>query len=141
MGQGQSAPRVSKVVKEERKKVATQVLDGRKSEINAFQERVASTYQDDPENAKRAIMAGECAKKQLERGGKPFDKTDLITILLYINPKQIENIAHLKTLVIEDLNALIRAIIYDVNYHQQSVLTIQNGHVSQAQTQLSLIHI
>lgn len=130
MGANHSSSRVSKSVKEERKAVSQQVLNARKDEMNAFQNQMASMYAENPDAVKQSIMIGEAAKKQLDRGGKPFDKKDLITILLFIDPKQMAHIDQLETLNMENLYTMIRAIIYDVKHHQSTMMRIANEPAS-----------
>ncbi len=114
---GNNHGRISKDEKERRKNVSEKIIIQRKEQISNVQNEVLTSFQTNPscssEEAKRTIMATECAKSQLDRGGKPLNKKDLITILIALDPKNIPNIDKLDSMRMEDLNALIRCIIYD----------------------------
>lgn len=103
------------------KEVAQQVIFQRKAEIESVQQQLLENVQNQSGasnsnvNVKETIMITEHAKSQLDRGGKPFNKMDLITIILAIDPNQMTHMNRLESLRIEDLNALIRTLIYDVN--------------------------
>jgi hypothetical protein len=56
----------------------------------------------------------DIAIKQLDRSGKNLVKADLIAIVLSLKPEYITQVDQLqKTFTVEDLNALIRSILYD----------------------------
>lgn len=125
---GNNSGRISKDEKERRKSVSEKIISQRKEEISNLQNAVLH-HSSSPEDIKHTIMATECAKNQLERGGKPFNKKDLITIIIALDRKRVSDIDKLDKLRIEDLNALIRAIIYDMQLFipiSQSMLTQGN---------------
>ena len=64
------------------------------------------------------INATEAAKVQLERGGGPFTKTDLVAIAMALSiasggSGSRVTIESLRALTIPDLNAYIRTVVYD----------------------------
>ena len=70
----------------------------------------------------------EIAKKQLDRDGKVLIKADLIAILILLNPELSANVEILqKSSTIEDLNIMIRTIIYDPSTYQR-LLTNNNNN-------------
>ena len=64
----------------------------------------------------------DIAKHQLDRKGKNLVKADLIAIILYIRPEFSNRIEELQSsFTVEDLNLLIRSIIYDPNTFEQKL--------------------
>ncbi len=114
MGAKQSNNRVSKDEKERRKDVQNHIINQRKSEINAIENHVVSNGNSSTQDIKQVIQATTYAQNQLDRGGKPFNKGDLVAIIVALDNKQVSNIDKLNGYRIEDLNALIRCIIYDM---------------------------
>ncbi len=126
MGAKQSNGRVSKDEKERRKDVQNHIIHQRKSEISAVENHVVSQVQD-INVLKEVIQATTYAQNQLDRGGKPFNKGDLVAIIVALDNKQVSNIDKLNGYRIEDLNALIRCIIYDTkNFVPSSNNMIRN---------------
>ncbi len=126
MGAKQSNNRVSKDEKERRKDVQNHIIHQRKSEISAVENHVVSQVQD-INVLKEVIQATTYAQNQLDRGGKPFNKGDLVAIIVALDNKQVSNIDKLNCYRIEDLNALIRCIIYDTkNFVPSSNNMIRN---------------
>ncbi len=126
MGAKQSNGRVSKDEKERRKDVQNHIIHQRKSEISAVENHVVSQVQD-INVLKEVIQATTYAQNQLDRGGKPFNKGDLVAIIVALDNKQVSNIDKLNCYRIEDLNALIRCIIYDTkNFVPSSNNMIRN---------------
>lgn len=118
MGSKQStSTRVSKDERERRKNVQNHILSQRKEEISAIENHIVSnSIKDGVQDInvlKEVIQATTYAQNQLERGGKPFNKGDLVAIIVALDNKQVTNIDKLNSYRIEDLNALIRVIIYD----------------------------
>ncbi len=114
MGANQSNSRVSKDEKNRRKDVQNHIINQRKSEINAIENHVVSNGNSSTQDIKQVIQATTYAQNQLDRGGKPFNKGDLVAIIVALDNKQVSNIDKLNGYRIEDLNALIRCIIYDM---------------------------
>lgn len=102
-----------KIEKERRKNVQNHIINQRKEEISAIENNVLSHGVQDIKVLKEVIQATTYAQNQLERGGKPFNKGDLVAIIVAIDNQQVNNIDKLNSYRIEDLNALIRVIIYD----------------------------
>ena len=64
----------------------------------------------------------EIAKSQLNREGKSLIKADLIAIILTIRPEYIDRVQDLEsTFTVEDLNLLIRSIIYDTKTYENMI--------------------
>ena len=115
MGNEDSIP-VSAEVKASREETTKQQLKHCKEEI----EKMQTQFMND-----RAIMSTrdlmsfiritETSKKQLERGGSPFTKPDLIAIVLALRPqmKNTTDVNRLDQMRTSDLISLIRCIIYD----------------------------
>ena len=62
----------------------------------------------------------DTAIKQLDRDGKTLIKADLIAIIIGLKPEYMNMINELQTkFTVEDLNALIRTIIYDPQFIQK----------------------
>jgi len=77
----------------------------------------------------------DIAKHQLDRKGKNLVKADLIAIILYIRPEFSNRIDELQSsFTVEDLNLLIRSIIYDPNTFEQK-LHMSNALLANEQEQ------
>jgi hypothetical protein len=63
----------------------------------------------------KTILFTETAKEQLKKGGSALTKTDIIAIIIMIDLNKMNNLEYLKTLTVNDLNTIIRSIIYDTN--------------------------
>ncbi len=116
MGANQSNGRISKDEKERRKDVQNHIIHQRKLEINTIESNFISQAQSGDVNVqdvKHVLQATAHAQNQLDRGGKPFNKGDLVAIIVALDNKRISDIDKLNNLRIEDLNGLIRCIIYD----------------------------
>lgn len=77
----------------------------------------------------KTILFTETAKEQLKKGGSALTKTDLIAIIIMIDLNKMNNLEYLKTLTVNDLNTIIRSIIYDTNRYtnKSSNLLITNN--------------
>jgi hypothetical protein len=62
----------------------------------------------------------DTAERQLNRKGLPFNKADLIAIILALDPQNSHRLYQLQTLPITDLNFIIRTIIYNPNIYQKN---------------------
>ncbi len=118
MGAKQSTLSISredkKIENERRKNVQNHIISQRKEEISALENHVLSNSGvQDVKVLKEVIQASTYAQNQLNRGGKPFNKGDLVAIIVALDNKQVNNIDKLNNYRIEDLNALIRVLIYD----------------------------
>jgi hypothetical protein len=67
------------------------------------------------EDLVKTILFTETAKEQLKKGGSALTKTDIIAIIIMIDLNKMNNLEYLKTLTVNDLNTIIRSIIYDTN--------------------------
>lgn len=131
MGAKQST-RVNKDEKERRKNVQNHIISQRKEEISTLENHVISNAGlQDVKVLKEVIQATTYAQNQLERGGKPFNKGDLVAIIVALDNQQVNNIDKLNCYRIEDLNALIRVIIYDTkNFVSQNDRISQNNMIT-----------
>ena len=68
----------------------------------------------------KTILFTETAKEQLKKGGSALTKTDLIAIIISKDLNKINNLEYLKTLTVNDLNTIIRSIIYDTNIYMNN---------------------
>ena len=77
----------------------------------------------------KTILFTETAKEQLKKGGSSLTKTDLIAIIIMIDLNKMNNLEYLKTLTVNDLNSIIRSIVYDTNRYmnKSSNLLITNN--------------
>jgi hypothetical protein len=82
----------------------------------------------------KTILFTETAKEQLKKGGSALTKTDLIAIIIMIDLNKMNNLEYLKTLTVNDLNTIIRSIIYDTNRYtnNSSNLLITNNNISES---------
>jgi hypothetical protein len=66
-----------------------------------------------PISADVVIVAADVALNQLKRHGREFTKTDLIALLVVIDPLYHSKIDLLRESTCEDLRTKIRTLIYD----------------------------
>jgi len=112
---GQSASKKSKEEKATRKQHLNTAIQNRKQDLLQHQPSTAIVSREDAVRYHTAINTG---LKQLDRGGKPFTKADVVRIvyLLFVlktgqkNPTQMEQLDHN---TVEELRALARNIMYD----------------------------
>lgn len=62
----------------------------------------------------------DTAERQLNHKGLPFNKADLVAIILALEPQNSHRLYQLQTLPITDLNFIIRTIIYNPNIYQKN---------------------
>jgi hypothetical protein len=66
---------------------------------------------------------------QLDREGKNLIKADLIATIIALDPQKASNLFDLQNMTIQDLNVLIRSIIYDPEFimkrYEQTTKTTQ----------------
>jgi len=104
------------------------VVSTRIESINNVQKDSIQTITTHEELVK-TILFTETAKEQLKKGGSSLTKTDLIAIIIMIDLNKMNNLEYLKTLTVNDLNTIIRSIIYDTNRYtnKSSNLLITNN--------------
>jgi len=74
-------------------------------------------------NTKAAFL--QTTKKQLDREGAPLTKADLIAIIVALDPVTFaQNINQLNVNTVQDLNTMIRLIIYDPSRYMNNVSDI-----------------
>lgn len=134
---GNTSSSNTKVTREEKKKTRDNVekakasgLQARKDDISKLQgdfldgklggeggmgvlERSVTVIGDSKMTAIQFINATEAAKVQLDRGGGPFTKTDLVAIAMALSTSKGVTMESLRALTIPDLNAYIRTVVYD----------------------------
>lgn len=122
MGQQTSAPRLSKEKRHEREQLKKQAVEIRKQDIQHAQEQLLKNNSNKPQNAiiptsdlATVFQITETAKNQLDRGGSNLTKSDLIAIILALEPQYRKQFKQMGELTTSDLNAMIRNIIYDPN--------------------------
>jgi hypothetical protein len=109
----------SRITGEERKKrdeIKNQAILHRKSEIENVQNNILTNKNNTSiisSETLKILQVTEVAKDQLDRGGAPLTKTDLIAILRILDPDLSNKTSLLLTLTISDMNSMIRNIIYD----------------------------
>ena len=60
----------------------------------------------------------DTAEHQMKRGGSNLTKADLIAIIIALDPQQSSRMYQLNVLKINDLNFIIRSIIYDMRRYE-----------------------
>jgi hypothetical protein len=106
-----STPKINAKDKAELKE---KVVSNRINNINNIQKdsiQSITTHED----LVKTILFTETAKEQLKKGGSSLTKTDLIAIIIMIDLNKMNNLEYLKTLTVNDLNSIIRSIVYDPN--------------------------
>ena len=61
----------------------------------------------------QAIHIAETAKRQLDREGAPLTKADLVAIVIALKPSNAQHMKTIQEHTVQDLNALIRTLVYD----------------------------
>jgi len=70
------------------------------------------------------------AIQQLDRKGKHLIKADLVALIISLRPEYVNMIEELQTsFTVEDLNSLIRSIIYDPDYLANKAAQNVSNHV------------
>lgn len=115
MGLSESKPiPLTAEVRATRDAAKADMVQRRKAEIDAAQNRIVSDYAImEVKEVATFFKATEKAKQQLDRNDAPLVKTDLIAILIALQPEVRSNLGKLEEMRVSDLNALIRSIIYD----------------------------
>ena len=93
------------------------MVEQRKQEIDYVQKEFLSSKQStaliQAKDVVAMIKVTETAKNQLDRGGGVLTKTDLIAIIVALQPEMRNDIARLESVTVSDLNSMIRSIVYD----------------------------
>lgn len=103
-----------KVREEARKNIVTT----RKKEIDSVQQQILSSSANSTaitttQDVVQMIKISETAKHQLDRGGGVLTKSDLVAILIALEPRMRANLNQLNETRVSDLNTAIRSIVYD----------------------------
>ena len=116
-----------KINTKDKAQLKERVVNTRIESINNVQKDSIQTITTHEELVK-TILFTETAKEQLKKGGSALTKTDLIAIIIMIDLNKMNNLEYLKTLTVNDLNTIIRSIIYDTNRYsnKSSNLLITN---------------
>ena len=114
--------------REDGEDIKSRSIANRKDNISQFQQHITSSNDINPNSKISAILLSNTADNQLNRGGKPLTKPDLIAIIVRIDQNKISEIESLNNFTVSDLNALIRTIIYDVNaYYGGNMIEERSG--------------
>ena len=112
---------------EESDEIKRRTIADRKKNINDFQQHMTGSNDINTGVKISAILLSNTADNQLNRGGKPLTKADLIAIIVRIDQNKISEIESLNNFTVSDLNALIRTIIYDVNAYYGGNMIEEKG--------------
>ena len=123
MGLSESKPKRLTAEKREKREIAKAYMaEQRKQEIENVQQAILSSAYSGSDSSRalikhndiiNMIKVTETAKKQLDRVGDALTKSDLIAVLIALQPSLKGDIAQLESLTVSDLNSMIRSIIYD----------------------------
>ena len=108
-----------KINAKDKAQLKEKVVSTRIESINNVQKDSIQTITTHEELVK-TILFTETAKEQLKKGGSALTKTDLIAIIISKDLNKINNLEYLKTLTVNDLNTIIRSIIYDTNIYMNN---------------------
>lgn len=119
MGQNSSAPRQSKQAKNEKRYVRDKAINNVANKLNNVKQSTVYTMRNantDEEaiNASNMFSAISQVETQLGRSGLALTKADYIAILIHLNPQKYK-LNVLQSQTCEDLRAMIRHTIYDVD--------------------------
>lgn len=90
------------------------IAQQRKQEITVMQQSLTSERAlVNPADLIKMVKVTETAKNQLDRVGSVLTKSDLIAIVIALEPSMRNKIGELESMRVTDLNSLIRSIIYD----------------------------
>ena len=132
MGQNQSGKRIPKEQREQREQLKKNTIEQRKADIIQAQEKLLKTKDAQAlipsEQLSTLFKITETAKTQLDRGGATLTKSDLIAIILALEPQYQKNFKQLGELTASDLNTMIRSIIYNPN-RLSSTQKIKNNNI------------
>jgi hypothetical protein len=74
--------------------------------------------------AKASIL--KTAEEQINRGGEPFTKADLIAMICYMRPEYLQDTTTISKNTVSELNAFIRIIIYNPKTNENMFSTLDN---------------
>jgi hypothetical protein len=119
MGQNQSGKRLPKEQREQRETLKKNTLEQRKIDITQARENFLKSNNEKAlvptEQLSTLFKITETAKNQLDRGGATLTKSDLIAVIIALEPRYQKEFNQLGELTLSDLNTMIRSIIYDPN--------------------------
>jgi len=143
-----NAKRATKKQKNERKLFQETVMQDMKSELIRYQEQQARNLIKTVKESDNEILATNVvmnsqfqssiintAKEQIQRGGMPFTKADLIAIICFMRPEYVNNTQTISEKTVSELNAFIRMIIYNPKTYENTFLELQS-HVQTQHPQL-----
>lgn len=120
MGLTDSKPVTSANAREEREKAKADLVTRRKAQLESLQGELLSSASSASSTSVLSnrdtiamIRVAEKARSQLDRGGGPLTKADLVAIVLALHPEMRSQIVHIEGMTSADLNSTIRGIIYD----------------------------
>lgn len=118
MGQGDSkVKRLSKQERDHKTQIKEQMISNRVNEIEEAQRNIMISVNTNALNLTTGIdilKISDIAKNQVQRGGSTLTKSDLIAIIMALTDNN-SDIHKLQSLTTNDLNVIIRNIIYDPN--------------------------
>jgi hypothetical protein len=130
MGLTESKPSSSQSSREQRERAKAQLVNERKAQLDNIQGEMlssslpsssstsslpssSSTVVAHQKDLVAMIKITEKAKNQLDRGGGPLTKADLVAIIVALQPEMRSQIVKIEAMTTSDLNSTIRGIIYD----------------------------
>jgi len=122
----------SKINSKDKALFKEKVVSSRIESINNVQKNSIQSITTHEELVK-TILFTETAKEQLKKGGSALTKTDIIAIIIMIDLNKMNNLEYLKTLTVNDLNTIIRSIIYDTNRYVNNSNNLLTNNVSSTQ--------
>ena len=118
---GQSESKKSRIPKEERLQRENIKQNALKQQIQKIEDVQEKMWSNTKENStvsynefNQFMKIGDIAKTQLSKGGNPLTKSDLIAILIRLEPSNKNRLTELQQYTISDLNTMIRYIIYSI---------------------------
>lgn len=89
-------------------------------------------YNGDVDNLLNGMLPNtiQVAEEQIKRKGRNLTKTDLITIIIALEPQRANKIYELNSLKIDDLNFIIRTVIYNPERYNPNVSNNTMPYVS-----------
>lgn len=137
MGQNSSTPQ-TKQAKQEKKQVRDKAISNVANKLDSVKQSTVNTMRNattDAEaiNASNMYSAIKQVETQLGRSGLAFTKADYIAILIHLNPQKFK-LNDLQSQTCEDLRALIRHTIYDVDRIGQTMKPTLSYQQPQHQT-------
>lgn len=144
MGQAESTKRMTKEDRQAKEFQKQKVVTQQVQKIHQAQEDLWNqaksgslvSYQD----FHKMMQIGETAKAQLSKGGATLTKSDLIAVIIRLDPSV--NMKKLQMATVSDLNTMIRCIIYNVDTSFVNTgLTSSASLVGSVQTSKEIFYI